>query len=135
MGCDIHTVIERRVAKGTNGNPDKWVAVAIDPEGSRDRSYERFAALAGVRGEGPEPLGMPDDASDTAALLARDWGDDGHSHSWLPIAEAAAIYLATDSRDDPHGLRQKYPMWDYFEISAEDPEEWPDHRLVFWFDN
>lgn len=123
MGCDIHTVIERKI----NG---KWVAVAIEESASRDRNYDRFAMLAGVRGEGPEPRGMPEDASDSAAALAADWGSDGHSHSWLPIEEACGIYL--ESERDPSEFLLKYPSYEFFGL---DPEHVAAHRLVFWFDN
>jgi hypothetical protein len=123
MGCDIHTVLERKI----NG---KWVAVAIEESASRDRNYDRFAMLAGVRGEGPEPRGMPEDASDSAAALAADWGGDGHSHSWLPIEEACDIYL--ESERDPSEIVTKYAMESFFNLSPESTDE---HRLVFWFDN
>ena len=135
MGCDIHMVLERKA----NG---KWIGVdtyqghesALGkgyawPEAT-NRNYRRFAALAGVRGDGPEPKGMPDDASDTAKILSEHWGSDGHSHSWFPLAEAAAIFLATAHQ--PNDFAQKYPEAHFFGCDLENPEE---YRLVFWFDN
>ncbi len=136
MGCDIHGVVERK----HNG---KWVACKVlqHPDPARDRNYERFAALAGVRGKGPEPKGFPDDASETACMLRDDWGRDGHSHSWLPIAEAAAIFAATqwwapNQKPDAFPSKEwveKYPSCHYFDVdSVPDGNE---YRLVFWFDN
>ena len=129
MGCDIHTVIERKVTSPRINA--RWVAVAIEHDASRSRNYDRFAALAGVRGDGPEPRGLPDDASDTALTLADDWGADGHSHSWLPLDEAAALYLATEF--NPSEFVQKYPASEFFGV--ERPDDTDEYRLVFWFDN
>ena len=101
MGCDIHFVIERRFG-------DRWVGVyssvytpqvptAGESRGEemdawkrraafKQRNYDFFARLAGVRGAGPDPQGMPEDASD---LAVAEFGDDCdlHSHSHLPYEE------------------------------------------------
>lgn len=82
-------------------------------------------------GDGPEPRGLPDDASDTALTFADDWGSDGHSHSWLPLDEAAAIYLATEF--NPSNFAQQYPASEFFGVDRPDDED--EYRLVFWFDN
>jgi hypothetical protein len=95
-----------------------------------DRNYARFAALAGVRGEGLEPRGIPDDASETTKYLVELWGSDGHSHSWLPAEEAAEIFLATDHAQTPGEYKTKFPA-SYF-LGVEGTAE---HRLIFWFDN
>ena len=58
MGCDIHIVAERLTA------PDTWIGIRDfhsfhDKVGgwcfpaALERNYERFAALAGIRGDGP----------------------------------------------------------------------------------
>lgn len=134
MGCDIHMVLERRVCDG------KWVGVHNFPYYrtikwhnfplATDRNYDRFSALAGVRGEGPEPRGVPDDASDLARLQIEEWGSDGHSHSWLPLKDAAAIFLSTERNLDDHA--RKYPTEHFFNV---DPASADSYRLVFWFDN
>ncbi len=145
MGCDIHLVVERR-------DGDRWVAVhttnathGIDRDGELAwscpaavrRNYRRFAALAGVRGDGPEPRGIPHDASDYARMEIRRWGRDGHSHSWLPLAEALPIFVETERWPDAgHGVEyaRRYPAYFFFDVNEVDPDL-GDHRIVFWFDN
>ena len=132
MGCDIHGTIEKKV----NG---KWVMVEPITGKARYRNYERFARLAGVRGEGPAPRGIPSDISDSTRLHIDKWGTDGHSHSYLPISEAARILLETELKPE-HEVN--YPASYYFGVDNEccptcqrpidiDSE----YRLVFWFDN
>lgn len=136
MGCDIHLVVERKVG-------DKWVTVRI-PRLIRDsrndnwvsapcnrRNYNRFAALAGVRGVGPDPRGIPWDASETARVMIEDWGVDGHSHSWLGLTDAARLFLETEfgNIDD---FTKKYPHDAYFDI---DEDQKGEYRIVYWFDN
>lgn len=125
MGCDIHIALERKV-----GN--KWVMVNVMhwDRPCTKRDYRRFAALAGVRGEGPAPRGVPADVSDSAKLLIDDWGDDGHSHSWMTIEEAVPIFLATERVPDEYG--RTYPLGHYFGI---DRAEHKSHRIVFFFDS
>lgn len=133
MGCDIHLVLERKTGDG-------WLGIHNFPyydtrEGSdwplaRERNYDRFAALAGVRGEGPEPKGIPQDASPLARYESEEWGDDGHSHSWLPVDEAAKIFLATERL--PNDWCKQYPADFFFGVNDDHPGE---YRIVFWFDN
>jgi hypothetical protein len=146
MGCDIHGVVERRASQGLLG--EKWVAVRTlhgftadrpNEYGSRyafniarSRNYERFAALAGVRGDGPTPRGLPEDASETSRLLFKTEGD--HTPSWLPLSEAAAIFLATE-RSELTDFERKYAVSTYFSVDTGDNEDWRDYRLVFWFDS
>lgn len=93
MGADIHIVIEEH-------HPEfGWVGIYSDhgpqlKDGAGkytyaalgERDYAAFAALAGVRGEGPDPKGMPDDASALARLhLVERWGEDAHSHSYCSM--------------------------------------------------
>lgn len=111
MGCDIHAVIERRQA--TYGDRHEWLNSG-DPD--IGRNYEMFAVLAGVRnydGIAPitEPRGLPsfkgwERFSDGEKWLSfHSWSDkpcremvewaerydsDGHSHSWLTLAEIKA---------------------------------------------
>lgn len=140
MGCDINLVLEERdpdfgwvginTFAGTNGN-DYRSPIA------RERNYRLFAALAGVRGDGPEPRGIPDDASATTRLLVRQWGGDGHSHSWLPLAEATLEfnkrrYSEGEVSVDPESYRDKYPASYWFGVESDNVEN---YRLVFWFDN
>ena len=143
MGCDIHLVREVLVGQ-------KWIAVdtfqghqmAYPKEGrdwsspvARARNYRRFAALAGVRGDGPDPRGIPYDVSETTRYLIGGWGVDGHSHSWLPVADAARIFLETNWWGEPakpDDYASKYPEAFFFGVDSEDA---PPSRIVFWFDN
>ena len=151
MGCDIHLVLEKR-------DGGKWVGVdtftshhrsrptrddimdGFSSPTARSRNYDRFAALAGVRGDGPEARGLPPDLSDTTALLASEWGDDGHSHSWLPLNEAARIFLETEWVPPGKELSEsikKYPEEHYFNVDRLEAGGGDDdnYRVVFWFDN
>lgn len=138
MGCDIHLVLERK-------HENRWIAVDtfIGHESAYGgawslpialtRNYERFAALAGVRGDGPEPRGLPDDASETARYLADECGWDGHSHSWMPVKDAARIFAATEhAPPKPESTSSKCPAYYYFGAYDDSADEF---RLVFWFDN
>jgi hypothetical protein len=145
MGCDIHMVLEKRTG-------DKWVAVnafnrhsvllrgkqyggtLISTPAARSRNYLRFAALAGVRGDGLAPKGIPDDASDTALLLISEWGSDGHSHSWLPLEEAAHIFAETERwLEDDDEWHRSHPLEFFFCVESDDQVN--SYRLIFWFDN
>jgi len=120
MGCDIHLHVEvRRDGKWTHyasddavdDDPrrvvDEWGGVGlagasgeIDWELRCDfdvgRNYALFAMLSGVRDYGggtvpvAEPRGVPDDASPETAADAAEWDADGHTHSWLTLAELDA---------------------------------------------
>lgn len=138
MGCDIHGWVE--VNRG-----GKWVAFVEFTNKARERNYARFAALAGVRGEGPEALGFPEDAADTTRLHFESWQGDAHSASFLPMAAAWMLWRGTDPEQLPveehkFRTRQDHPLWYYFGID----EDWlaaagiakpQDMRVVFWFDN
>lgn len=164
MGCDIHPVLEKKY-KFEDGT-EKWVGihsfefrscyVAKEVNGKwtpqRDgynwipdfdsRNYIRFAKLAGVRGDGPEPKGLPDDMSDLSRMLADHDGSDGHSHSWCTMREALEICLGTEYDSaavflDPEDVRKKDPLDYYFGLSYfdQDEDDMDNYRLVFWFDN
>jgi hypothetical protein len=157
MGCDIHMVVEKRWPNGIE--EDRWVGLHACPwavlevyDGAefrsgnacwlaRSRNYRLFAALAGVRGEGPAPLGMPDDASDLAQMQAEAWAGDGHSHSWMMMSEALPLFMThqfDSARKRLEGQDLDTTRSDalmYFGISMDEVETLDDYRLVFWFDN
>lgn len=110
MGCDIHLFVERKV-DGKWISADKWTPypyreegdvkqfwVAYDDRFYRDRNYDLFGMLANVRngvwGDGFNPIaapkGLPCDVSPEVKREYSDWGEDGHSHSWLTLAELKA---------------------------------------------
>lgn len=146
MGCDIHLCLEKKYK-------DRWVMID-NFRGCRDyhsgnwawreskqRNYSRFAALAGVRGEGPEAVGWPDDASDGAAMLREQYGHDGHSHSWMMLETAALVFEGTGG--DPPDWVTKCDLDSYqrfFDLEIGDQDEGydgpaSDYRLLFFFDN
>lgn len=138
MGCDIHMTVERKT-------DEKWVCVNTltyhtNWEGKSSfplvtmRNYKRFSQLAGVRGNGPSPKGIPVDVSETTQFLINEWGVDGHSHSWLELDEACRIFAATEysELDD---FAKKYPASYYFCVSCDKDSDFDNYRVVFWFDN
>jgi len=133
MGCDIHLFLERKV-----GN--KWVMVKELDSPADNRNYARFSALAGVRGDGPAPKGLPLDISDSVKLHVDDWEGDGHSHSWETIDKAAKIFLDTESNPDEYAMRN--PASYFFDLSTKSCRccgqeilSIDNHRIVFFFDN
>ena len=156
MGCDIHIVVERKwegrwvglrtdqgfVRGGYGGEETDWVYPDV---GQRD--YAFFARLAGVRGgDGPEPLGIPGDASDLSLMRLSDWEGDGHSFSYLPIKEFAERWCAKDkafittmAAERLEGKNRAYArLLDRASMGTfdlYDDMNVEDFRVVFWFDN
>ena len=119
MGCDIHGWVEKRRGK-------KWVGYAQLKDDQRN--YGRFAALAGVRGLGPGPNGVPKNVSDTVKLHILEWDTDGHSHSWLPLEKAFKIFKESSGSDT-------YYEFVAFGFEIPNKSDWKLYRLIFWFDN
>ena len=96
MGCDIHLYIEYKVNDG-EWTADPHHTMYDDDEGylrdvsASGRDYSLFGALAGVRGDGPDPKGLPDDISPIIKSAAERYGDDGHSHSWTSLKDFKKI--------------------------------------------
>lgn len=155
MGCDIHIVVERRwegrwvgvrtdQGYATAGYDEPKAAWTTPAVGSRD--YDFFARLAGVRGPGPAPLGIPSDASDLTLALTSAWEGDGHSFSHLPLKEFAERWCAGDEEflaimaaERLKGESRVYNrLLERASIGAFDPYDVMDvgdFRVVFWFDN
>lgn len=134
MGCDIHLCVERYepeierwVLHRTFDGLDSLHGFTLPA--ARKRNYNRFSALAGVRGDGPEALGLPMDCSvDTRAYMSC---PDYHSHSWKPIEDAAQVFLDTEFEE----IRKRFegsPAYFYFGYEAEIDGRC---RVVFAFDN
>jgi hypothetical protein len=166
MGADIHMVLEKRTKVR---DKEAWVGVNAFPYVKatiyaydlakqtytslhgytqwqvRGRNYALFAALAGVRGDGPTPKGVPYDASDLALMMIDSWADDGHSHTWMMMDEAlpifvmhgqfgpqAAAVLSAFANGTDHAL-DAY-MENFWSLNYDD-EKLSDFRLILWFDN
>lgn len=89
MGCDIHLYIEYRKKPAPNTIPEpgrRWNSLGgrINP----GRNYALFAALAGVRGDGPEPKGYPEDAGFWADEDATVFISDTPSENYVTPATA-----------------------------------------------
>lgn len=169
MGCDIRPVLERRWANPKTGET-KWVGLHDYPytnipevwQGGQvvaknvfhipwpqQRNYGLFARLAGVRGDGPEPKGLPEDASDLTLLAIGDTNGDLHSHSWASATEYIEASIATYAENDA-ALRaalltqdKEHPIlkdpFQYFMgldlYPDEDGPQPDDFRICFAFDN
>jgi len=158
MGCDIHMVLEQKYEGewvGIHAYPHlDTAAFSAIPERIRGRSwavvtsrnYELFGKLAGVRTPGPAPLGIPEDVSQLSRALIKWWDGDGHSHSYLSLAEFTKRYaacghvIAKSVADRLQGKKLRdlqiicaggYNPADYTEVIDMDN----DIRIVFWFDN
>ena len=147
MGCDIHYVIERKLEDGV------WIGIAstdysLQCSETALRNYEFFAALAGVRGNGPEPLGPPEDCSSLTRHCIECWNGDGHSYSFLPLEEFYTRFVRTHDEHYNTLVRLKltdcksYESWQYNVVrqmtyGACDTfsDSMSDFRVVFWFDN
>ncbi len=154
MGCDIHMFLEYKV------NDGEWQAHPAHKEDSSGsivelgccgRDYKLFAKLAGVRGEGPRPLGIPDDISPIINKAIEFWSYDGHSHSYISIEDFEKLLI--NNNYEPHN--NFYNLIDYnsdfFLVvrgSKKHAEELKidnillqndsidvKHRIIFFFDN
>ena len=173
MGCDIHMVLEKEIS-------GKWIGLHaypyVDPsalhiyregyesmEGAKSigwvadtRNYKLFGAIANVRHASPfgyEPRGLPDDVSDLAAALSEEYGEDGHSHSWLLLPDFLKCYgwAKHGEASDEHtaaSLAAVKGEMPYIELAGEvtglkyideyendDAKAAHKYRIVFWFDN
>ena len=169
MGADIHMYIEKRMPSGN------WVCVRnlnepIRSEGLhlmyqdrsssnggfdafwrlRSRNYELFAALAGVRGDGPEPKDLPQDVSEYVMTEYAGWGMDAHSASWYSADEFVQIYdrigvqvdeekplspyVAVRIEDGAEAAVAKF-LHDKASVHVDEEDSVDLYRFVFWFDN
>lgn len=161
MGCDIHIYAEAKLPDGTWHMVHTFSATSPKAFKNADKpdvnyfwyrigaiDYTFFSALAGVRGPGPEPRGLPKDVSPMVDHFARSWGSDGHSHSWLD-AEAFAKLVVQHKLSSAEvaewvetRMKNTDPYWglprileQYVGLDIDDYEELKNVRFVFWFDN
>lgn len=131
MSTDIHFVIEQL-------DGDKWIGLVsssylnIRTCPIKCENYEFFRNLAGVRGNYDKPLlGVPKDASDLTKLKVKQWGVDGHSHSYVDLKYFVHVYMqSTDGFTPEHSLIPEHSVLGF--CFSEDEIK---QRVVFWFDN
>lgn len=115
MGCDIHMYAEvknsgiwhtvGRIFKDDYHRPENLTTIRRYDDGSEwennklytlhpyhDRNYRLFSILAGVRNSDgivpiANPRGIPNDVSKFVKHEVKEYGDNGHSHSWLSLQE------------------------------------------------
>jgi hypothetical protein len=131
MGCDIHLYVEKRDGdrwvSADKWSPNEYHAkypedgepeyeIKYEDRFYRDRNYDLFAMLANVRngvgfagcdtGDGFKPIalpkGLPADVSPEIRAESDRWNGDGHSHSYLTLAELEA-YDWQGSRTNQRG--------------------------------
>ena len=144
--CEIHYVIEQE----HNG---EWVGVFGTDNGLtypncdshlplpvfvfKNRDYKFFADLAGVRGPGPEPRGLPEDLSSMSRMYTDSWGPDGHSYSYLSLRDFVTKWLIANNESITPIVKEK--------LKGNDPvlevvkklgiRQIDKYRVVFWFDS
>ena len=158
MGADIHVLLERKV----DGRWETWDRFAGIPKRAlvRDvqdagydlhyrftyRNYAFFAALAGVRGDGPDPRGLPYDISPVAKAYVDNWGDDGHSHTYLFADEFCEAFMAHHMTEEEIAEFTEAQLksslfrgWEYimnfYICNTEDNEPASNYRFIIFFDN
>lgn len=166
MGCDIHFIVEKKInnrwigvystrhtphmARSPQDMYTPWRTVWCD-----NRDYAFFAAISGVRGEGPEPNGLPEDISELAQAIVDEWDGDGHGHGHMPllafvrakmrvneaeVTAAEVTYWLTKTAADRTGWsyrgmgKHEYSLADMSEYDAPELQD-NGMRVVFFFDN
>ncbi|RLK09645.1 hypothetical protein DER29_6198 [Micromonospora sp. M71_S20] len=153
MGCDIHAYVETRTNgtwayAGDNTFPDNEFPKEKQCPFDGARDYGLFGFLADVRNysESPviaEPRGLPADVSAEVRAKSDDWNVDGHSHTWLTLAELLAFdYDQTFADQRGEGepqvktVRRFLHDWYFGRLDLLAKLGAPDDvRIVFWFDN
>lgn len=166
MGADIHIYAERRLKDGSwsylrgydahnrrtyDDKPEKQSYGNLLFSRARSRDYGFFADLAGVRGPGPAPKGLPDDVSPLVAEESELYGGDGHSHSWYSAKEFVPIFMKHHLTNEERaeivthklegsGTSLTHHVLNWY-LGIDVPygkDDKPDPsaiRFVFWFDN
>lgn len=151
MGCDIHIYTEIRPSGKLSWESKDSVEEIPSQDGEIDydtssyihipRNYNLFALLAKVRGEYDCSLEckkeIPEDASETTQREFKQFGCDGHSHSWLTLTEVkkhlTKIFIT--SSDVRWAIEDYQHIKDRMENLKTEGMSNEDVRIVFWFDN
>ena len=137
MGCDIHCYVEYRMP----GRED-WIAFGgrINP----GRDYDKFARLAGVRGNGAlvKPRGMPADAAHEAVSDSRLYVVDRETDSEGEVSRTRAAQWVASGSSKYTGHDNKFvshPDWhshtyltlaEWREAIAADPKDTYDVKYI-----
>lgn len=143
MGCDIHTLLERKFDYKDRGwaNVDYWKYNAYYDENSEyedkfeledfydNRNYELFAILADVRNYNDvkciqEPKGTPIDCDKVTKDYIDKWGADGHSHSYFTLKELYNYWLKTVNKKTKRKGILIGDILDKFDNEGIEPTEW-----------
>lgn len=152
MGADVHMILEEY-----DPVQDTWVGTndydVLDfymyhtdsnKQGRYDyswpkvtsRNYAIFAKLAGVRGEGPEPKGPPQDSSTLTKMKLDQWGYDAHSVTWYYLEDMVRIVSPHYLKDDVFDDDREDLAYRLFTSRTIEARANPTHfRVVVWFDN
>lgn len=118
MGCDIHTITEKKTKDG-------WQRARPDPDVFSSRTYNWFAFLGGVQNEfcAPSPFemrGWPSDHSGDADALRENHEYDGHSATFVTLKELLDYdYEQTfENRKNtgPDPFKKGMPFGEYFAL-------------------
>ena len=107
----------------------------------KQRNYQFFGALAGVRGDGPEPKGAPSDMSHLARLCIEEWEGDGHSHSHDTLHDFMRKWLMTTRTTEVVAMRVTQEGMTLNQLISRVVGNWvmddtdAEYRVVYWFDN
>ena len=148
MGCDIHMYAEQL-------GRQRWKVMPMK-EPFDQRSYGMFGFLAGVRNYSAVtpisyPRGLPNDVSPEVWDACKEWGGDGHSHSWLTVQELSNFdynQVMEDRRvtingnggctcEPGKGKKMTYRQFlsQFFFDELQRVKDAGAERVVFWFDN
>ncbi len=105
------------------------------------RDYKFFARLAGVRGDGPDPNGVPPDASVMTQRVVARWEGDGHSHGHMSLREFVKRKILDDNtlaEAAKSKLQGGDPIAEYLGDCVDESNDITlddNTRVVFFFDN
>ena len=105
------------------------------------RDYEFFGRLAGVRRDGPDPNGVPPDASVMTQRVVARWEGDGHSHGHMSLREFVKRKILDDNtlaEAAKSKLQGGDPIAEYLGDCVDESNDITlddNTRVVFFFDN
>ena len=105
------------------------------------RDYEFFGRLAGVRRDGPDPNGVPPDASVMTQRVVARWEGNGHSHGHMSLREFVKRKILDDNtlaEAAKSKLQGGDPIAEYLGDCVDESNDITlddNTRVVFFFDN